>query len=714
MEASAAAGLSARRDPDVAACLPWLLRTLCALHRRPFDVALIAREFPPPHDESILIHAARELGFEATATRVAFESLASLPLPALLSLKGAYAMLLRFDGDQAVWLHQGELEPCAVPMDHAATVYDGRCHLFKLKDTHPADPDAVQASPTFGFRWFVPELLKHRAVWRDVLAGSLVLQLLALGLPLFTQTIIDKVVVHRTESTLVALTVGMAVFMMFTALLTWVRQYLILHTGNRVDAVLGAAVFRHLMRLPVTYFQYRPTGVVAARFQGIESIREFIASAAVSLLLDLPFLFICVAVMFWYSAPLTFVVLAVLSVIVLLSVLVAPIFRVRLNEQFLLGARNQAFLTEYIAGIDTVKSLQLEPQLESRYGDYLAAYLRSAFLTKQIANSYQVLANALEQFMTLMVLAGGAWLVMRPQQSGLINWTEGVFTVGMLVAFQMFAGKLSQPLLRMVGLWQQFQQARLAVQRLGDVMNVPTEPHSLVPARAGQASGEIDLDAVSFRYGPDLPPLYSHVSLHIQAGETIAIMGPSGCGKSTLTKLLLGFHRATEGRVLVDGVDVLHLSANELRSAFGVVPQETVLFSGTVYDNLVMANPCATFDQVVQACRMAEVHNVIQALPKGYQSEIGERGVGLSGGQRQRLAIARALLKNPRVLIFDEATSALDPPTAEAFARTINQLKGKVTMLFVSHVLPRALQVDEIFVIGGGHLKRAALQGGAT
>jgi ATP-binding cassette, subfamily B, bacterial HlyB/CyaB len=714
MEAASIADVSASRASDAAALLPWLLRTLCALHHRPFDAELVAREFPPPHDEGVLIHAANQLGFAAAATHAAIGSLAALPLPALLQIEDSHALLLRVDGDQALWLRQGEIEPCPVSMDSLAAVYGGRCHLFKPKDAPPSDPDASPATPAFGFRWFVPELLKHRAVWREVLGGSLVLQLLALGLPLFTQTIIDKVVVHRTESTLVALAIGMAVFMLFTALLSWVRQYLILHTGNRVDAVLGAAVFRHLMRLPVAYFQHRPTGVVAARFNGIESIREFIASAAVSLILDLPFLVVCVAVMFWYSLPLTFVVLGVLSVIVFLSALVAPVLRVRLNDQFLLGARNQAFLTEYIAGIDTVKSLQLEPQLESRYADYLAAYLRSAFLTKQIANSYQVLANALEQIMTLVVLAGGAWLVMHPDRAGIAGVGAGAFTVGMLVAFQMFAGKLSQPMLRLVGLWQQFQQARLAVERLGDVMNAPTEPHSLVPARVRRATGEIELESVSFRYGPDLPALYSHVNLHIEAGETIAIMGPSGCGKSTLTRLLLGFHRPTEGRVLVDGVDVQHQSANELRSVFGVVPQETVLFSGTVYDNLATANPCATFEQVTQACRMAEVHHVIEALPKGYQTEIGERGVGLSGGQKQRLAIARALLKNPRVLVFDEATSALDPPTAEAFARTINQLKGKVTMLFVSHVLPRTLQVDEIFVIGGGHLKRAAVQGTAT
>jgi len=697
--------------------MPWALRSLATLQQRPFDADLVQREFPPPHDEHVMIHAARRLGFRARAFDVAADALATLPLPALLRLRGgtdlAFGLLLRIDDDaSALWLRQGESEPTTLPMSEVLAAIDGRCFLFKSEDAAVADPDAGSAEAPFGFRWFVPELLKHRKVWHEVLGASLVLQLLALGLPLFTQAIIDRVVVHRTESTLLALAVGMAVFMLFTALLSWVRQYLILHTGNRVDAVLGAAVFAHLLRLPLPYFRHRPTGVIAARLHGVETIREFIASAAIGLLLDVPFLLISLAVMFWYSAGLSLVVLAVLGLIALLSFAVAPVFRHRLNHQFLLGARNQAFLTEYIAGFETVKSLQLEPQLEKRYADYLAAYLHSGFRTRQLGNTYQVAANTLEQMMTLLVLAGGAWLVMHPDQPGVAAGTA--FTIGMLVAFQMFAGRLSQPLLRMVGLFQQFQQARLAVQRLGDVMNAPREPYSIVPARALRASGEIEFEGASFRYAPDLAPLYSNVNLRIETSKTIAIMGPSGCGKSTLTKLLLGFYRPSEGRVLLDGIDASHLSANELRAAFGVVPQETVLFSGSVYDNLVLANPGATFEQVVLACRMAEVHDVIQALPKGYQTEIGERGTGLSGGQKQRLAIARALLKNPRVLIFDEATSALDPPTAEAFARTINQLRGQVTMLFVSHALPRNLQVDEIFAIGGGHLKKVAAHGSAS
>ncbi len=709
----------------------WALQTLCAVHRRPFDAQLLLQQFPPPYDDAALVRAARGLGFKAQLRALDAAALDQLPMPLLVEIRGAsnpdaeapvasaaditditpasviLGVVIAVSDDQVVWLPAMSQGPLTTSRAEFAQTLSGQAVLLYPEGEAIRDPDAASgAGSSFGFRWFMPELLKHRKVWHEVLGASLVIQLLALGLPLFTQAIIDKVVVHRTESTLIALAIGMTVFMLFTALLTWVRQYAILHTGNRVDAVLGSSVFQHLFRLPPKYFQNRPTGVIAARLHGVETIREFIASAAVTLILDLPFLLICMGVMFYYSVTLTLIVLGILCVIALLSFLVAPIFQTRLNEQFLLGARNQAFVTEYIAGLETVKSLQFEPQLQTRYDDYLATYLQSGFQTKQIANTYNVVANTLEQMMTLLVLVTGAWIVMHPDTVALAAGTGTVFTIGMLVAFQMFAGKLSQPMLRMVGLWQQFQQASLAVDRLGDLMNAPTEPYRLAPSRKSEAKGEIELIDVGFRYAPDLPLLYQKVNLSITPGQTIAIMGPSGTGKSTLTKLLQGFYRPTEGQIKVDGIDILHLSANELRANFGVVPQETVLFSGTVYDNLLMANPLASFDQVVQACQMAEIHDAIQTLPQGYQTVIGERGAGLSGGQKQRLAIARALLKKPKVLIFDEATSALDAQTANAFGTTVNALRGKVSMLFVTHALPKTLQVDEIFVIGGGHLKR--------
>jgi subfamily B ATP-binding cassette protein HlyB/CyaB len=288
------------------------------------------------------------------------------------------------------------------------------------------------------------------------------------------------------------------------------------------------------------------------------------------------------------------------------------------------------------------------------------------------------------------------------------------FTIGMLIAFQMFAGRVSQPMLRLVGLWQQFQQASMSVQRLGDIMNAPTEPYAVLPSRLRESKGRIEIDNLSFRYGENLPYLYQQFHLTVTPGKTIAIMGPSGSGKSTLTKLLQGFYVPADGQIKLDGNDIRYLSANELRHYFGVVPQETVLFSGTIYDNLLMANPHASFEQVVHACKMAEIHDMIDQLPQGYQNEIGERGVGLSGGQKQRLSIARALLKQPKILIFDEATSSLDANTAEHFAATINQLKGKVTIVFITHALPKNLMVDEVVRIGTNPNALTAVEAGNT
>jgi subfamily B ATP-binding cassette protein HlyB/CyaB len=478
-------------------------------------------------------------------------------------------------------------------------------------------------------------------------------------------------------------------FLAFSAGMSWLRQYLVLHTGNRVDAVLGSQVFRHLLRLHLPYFEYRPTGTLIARVHAVETIREFTAGAAVSLILDFPFLLIFVAVMFAYSWQLTLIALGILFLITLISILIVPVLRARINRQFLLGARNQAFLTEYVAGMETVKSLQMEPRLESRYDVLLAEYLAAGFDTRQLSNTLNVVANALEQAMTIAILCVGALLVM--QNDG--------FTIGMLVAFQMFASRMSQPMLRLAGLWQEFQQASIAVKRLGDIMDAPAEPYALTPSRTADGKGEIRVSGLSFRYSPEHPFLYRDLKLTLKPGKLSVLTGSSGSGKSTLAKLMLGFYQPTEGQITIDGRDIRHLSANELRQYFGVVPQDTSLFSGSIYENLVAANPNATFDHVVQACKIAEIHDFIEKMPKGYNTEIGEHGVGLSGGQKQRLAIARAVLKRPRILIFDEATSNLDPQTAEQFAHTVNQLKGKVTMLFIAHQLPRGLTLDEVFTL---------------
>jgi subfamily B ATP-binding cassette protein HlyB/CyaB len=544
----------------------------------------------------------------------------------------------------------------------------------------------AEEATQFGFRWFIPELLKHRAAWRDVLLASLLIQLIGLATPLITQAVLDKVVVHGTISTLLALGSALLVFAVFSAALGWARQRLMLEVGNIVDLSLGVEVCRRLFRLHPLYFQSRSTGVIAARLQGVEAIREFISGTALSLLLDLPFLVVFVSMMLFYSVPLTMLVLVTLLLICSLSALVSPIFQIRLQQQFHLGARNQAMLTEMVAGVETVKTLQMEDQIDRRYEEGLRAWLSAGMAARSLGNAYHTACSFLEQLLSLSVLCCGAWLAIEKPS----------FTIGMLVAFQMCSSRLSQPLLRLTGLWQQFQQARLAVQRLGDLMDAPMEPYARHRTRELPRRGAISFQGVSFRYDANRPLLYENLSLDIAPGSTVAIVGPSGCGKSTLARMLQGFCHPSTGRILIDGLDTRHLCTQELRSQLGVVPQSTLLFSGTVLDNLLAAQPQASFEDVVAACSEAEIHEHIQSMPNGYQTELGERGQGLSGGQMQRIAIARALLKRPSVLILDEATSALDAITAARIARVINSLQGRITTIFISHGSPHGLRVDRL------------------
>ncbi len=392
----------------------WLLSLFAVLYRRDVDAELLARECIAPVRAADLERIAGQIGLTATfdtdlwvkfplqAVPFAFEFKAEAAAEDSQAKPAEWVVVLQAD-ERQVWLaRRGSNTPQREAIDSVLRRMTGTTLRIRPRMAPAADPDAVEESQAaFGFRWFVPELLKHRALWSEVLTASVVLQCLALGLPLFTQALLDKVIVHRTQSTLIALSIGMGVFVVFTALLTWVRQYLVLHTGRRVDAVLGSHVFEHLFKLPLRYFHHRPTGVVAARMQGIETIREFISSAAVTLILDLPFLLIFVAIMFWYSVTLTLIVLAILAVIVAASLLVAPLFQTRLNEQFLRGAANQAFMTEFVSGMETVKSLQLEPQLNRRYRDMLATFLESSFRTRQLANTYNTFASTLEQIMSL-------------------------------------------------------------------------------------------------------------------------------------------------------------------------------------------------------------------------------------------------------------------------------------------------------------------------
>lgn len=674
----------------------WLLGSLCQAHRIPWDAALALQRFPPPYSISTLQEAGALYGFRFGQADAATLDWATAYFPVVALRQGEAqahpVLVVKADAGRILYFEAGSQEPRISAIADFVAHHGANLLLVARDMPEGGEADYGRVLPSdFGFRWFASELLKHRSVWRNVLAASLALQVVGVATPLFTQVVIDKVVVHQTTSTLAVIALGLAIFMVFSAGLSWLRQYLLLHTGNRVDAVLGSQVFWHLLRLPMPYFEHRPTGTLIARLHAVETIREFLAGAAVSVLLDLPFLVIFLALMLWYSVPLTLIALSGLVLIAVLSAFVTPILRERLNRQFLLGARNQAFVTEYVAGMETVKALQMEAHLRGRYDDLLGTYLSAGFETRQVSNTYSVLANAFEQATNLAVLCAGAMLVMR---------NDG-FTIGMLVAFQMFAGRLSQPMLRLSGLWQEFQQAAIAVRRLGDVMDAPAESISVQPSRVADTPGRVRIDQLSFRYGTDKPWLFRNLSLALEPGRVTVLTGASGTGKSTLAKLLLGYYPPVEGAIRIDEHDIGHLSANELRQHFGVVPQETVLFSGSIYENLVVANPHAGLSDVVEACRIAEIHDTIDRMPQGYNTRIGEHGAGLSGGQKQRVAIARALLKRPKILVFDEATASLDAATAERFAQTVNRMRESVTMLFIAHEVPPGLHVDQTFSLAG-------------
>jgi subfamily B ATP-binding cassette protein HlyB/CyaB len=698
-DAGAALGL-----PLVPADTFWALGSLCNLLRLPFEAGLLARAHPPPHTLGTLLAALRGIGCDAEIAFADVAGLERLALPALVMLADAGAgpvgeraatqqarpaLLVRLDGDRVLYFAAGASTPTACERPAFVAVFLGVA-LRVARPAGAAAEDDLVARARFGFRWFLPELARHKAVWREVLAASLAIQLLALVLPLLSQVIVDKVIVHRATSTLAVIACALALIVAFGTLLAWIRQYLVIHTGNRVDAVLGDAVFRHLLALPLRYFESRPTGVLTARLAGIETIREFICGAAIALALDVPFLLLFIAVMFAYSVPLTLLTLAAVALLALVSAIAAPMLQKRFDAQFLAGARTQAFVTEHVAGVETVKSLELEPQLASRYRALLGDYLGASFRTRRLANTYQSLVAGIEQFLSAAILCAGAWLAM----------TSAEFTIGMLVAFQMFASRVAQPLLRLSGLWQQFQQAAIAVRRLGDVMDVPAEPRALLSARPARGPGRIEFAGVGFRHAPERPWLYRGFCAAIEPGECVAVTGPSGCGKSTLLRLLLAFVLPVEGALRVDGRDTRAYAANELRARFGVVPQETTLFAGTVLANVQLGDPHASFADVVQACRIAGLHDTIEALPEGYRTEIGERGVGLSGGQRQRLALARALLRRPQVLLLDEPFSQLDAESAARVAAAIGRLKGALTIVAVTHQLPATLAFDRVIALG--------------
>jgi len=522
-----------------------------------------------------------------------------------------------------------------------------------------------------------------------------VLNLFALVTPLFFQVVMDKVLVHHGLTTLDVIAVGLLLVSIFEVGLSGLRSYVFAHTTSRIDVELGARLFRHLLHLPLSYFQARRVGDSVARVRELENIRAFLTGNSITVVLDVLFSVVFIGVMLFYSGWLTLVVLASLPLYFVIALLITPLLRARLHEKFNRSAENQAFLVETVAGIDTLKSMAVEPQMQRRWDAQLAGYVSAGFKSATVSTLAHESTHLIGKLVTVGTLWLGARLVI-----------EGQLTVGQLIAFNMLAGRVAQPIMRLAQLWTDFQQTGISVQRLGDILNSPTEvagAKSSLPPIAGR----IGFDQVSFRYRPDPPEVLKGITLDIQPGEVIGIVGRSGSGKSTLTKLIQRLYVPERGRVLIDGMDLTLADASSLRRQIGVVLQENVLFNRTLRENIALAGPGAPLEQVVAAARLAGAHEFILELPEAYDTVVGEHGSTLSGGQRQRIAIARALMTQPRVLILDEATSALDYESERIIQNNMQAICQGRTVVIIAHRLSAVRQAHRILVMDHGQIVEA-------
>src|SRR6202790_4492490 len=636
-----------------------------------------------------MLRCAKDFKLKARVVKTGWARLAASPLPAIGCLgNGGFLVIGKASDDQVLVSDPSGGRPEMLPRAAFEARWDGRI-VFMARRANLSD-----LTHRFGISWFVTAIHKYRRLIGEVFLFSFFLQLFALISPLFFQVVIDKTLVHHSESTLDVLILGLLSISVFETVLGILRTYLCSHTTNRIDVELGARLFHNLLALPMAYFQARRVGDSVARVRELENIRNFLTSSALTLVIDLFFTVVFLVVMFLYSPLLTWIVLGSFPFYIAISGGVTPLFRRRLDEKFQRGAENQAFLVESVTGIETLKAMAVEPQMQRRWEEQLAGYVAASFRVLSLGNSASQTVQLVSKIVTASILYCGARLVI-----------DGNLSVGELVAFNILAGRVSAPVLRLAQIWQDFHQARLSIARLGDILNTPPEPtYSAGRARLPAIRGDIKFDHVSFRYRIDGQEVLHDVSFEVPAGQTVGIVGPSGSGKSTFAKLVQRLYVPERGRVLVDGMDLALADPAWLRRQIGVVLQENVLFNRSVRDNIALADPTMPMERVIAAARLAGAHEFILELTEGYDTVVGERGSTLSGGQRQRIAIARALVNDPRILIFGEATSALDYESERIIQQNMKEIAKGRTVLIIAHLLSTVQATDRIVTLDRGRL----------
>ena len=645
-------------------------------------------------DTATLVRAARDLKLKVRAySNITREKLASLPVPAMMKMQGDRYIVLHGFRDGRMFITDPGYSQQIAQADEKKVMeaWTGEVILFTRRFELPKEDSK------FGFRWFMPVVGKYGRYLRNVLIISLLLQLLGLAAPFFTQVIIDKVLVHRSADTLDILIIGMLLSALFTNWMQALRGYLFTNITSKMDVALSSRLFRNITALPLRYFGKWQVGDVVSRAGELENLRSFLTGSSLTVVLDIVFAAVYLGVMLFYSKVLSLVVLLILPLFVLLNVVVAPIYKKLINERFLIGAENRSFLIETLTGVRTVKASGLEAGFIGRYEDMLARYVKSVFSVVNLANVAGSIGMFLLQIFTLAILWTGAVYVMAHE-----------ITVGELIAFQMMAGQLIAPVMRLISMWQYFQQTRVSMERLGDIMNEEREP-AFNPGRTTlpNIKGQNALEHVSFRYTEEGGNVLENFGVSIGAGMKVGIVGRSGSGKSTLTKLIQRLYLPDSGRIMIDGVDIAQVEPAWLRRQIGVVLQDSMLFGGTIEENIRIACPNATHEDVVRAATLAGAAEFIEELPHKYDTFVGERGSLLSGGQRQRISIARALILNPAIMIFDEATSALDYESESIIMNNLDQIAEGRTMLMIAHRLSTVQGCDAIIMLDHGRIVEA-------
>lgn len=663
-----------------AACLTMVAQYL----NNPVQLEWVQRQLRGQRPKNLL-ETAEKLGLVLRRLQVTWGELRQLSFPALLLWKSesisSWVVAYGIKGNSLIIANPRNIECEYVSQSVLESSWDGKLWQVEL----------ISQQEKFNLSWFTPAVWKYRQLLTEVLLASFTLQLLGLASPLITQVIIDKVMVQESLATLDVMAIALLLVAIFESILGILRLFIFTHTARRLDLSLSAQLFRHLMRLPLAYFESRRVGDTVARVQELEQIRQFLTGTALTVILDSIFAVVYLGLMFYYNITLTFVALAVLPLFATLTIVATPILRNWLNQTFNRSADSQSFLVETVTGIHSVKAHAAEPVARERWEGLFARFIRTGFKASTTSNISSNIGDFLTNFSTLLILWFGAKLVIEHQ-----------LTVGQLIAFQMLSGRVTGPLLRLVQLWQNLQQVLLSVDRIGDILNAAPEAEAGTGLVLPTLKGEVNFEQVFFRYNSTTEPVLKGISFDVQPGQFVGIVGRSGSGKSTLSKLLQRLYQIESGRILIDGFDIKSSDLASLRQQIGVVLQEDFLFNGSILENISLGNPDITAEQVVEAARLAVAHDFISQLPYGYESNVGERGTALSGGQRQRIALARLFLSTAPILILDEATSALDSETEQQVLENLQKISAHRTVFLIAHRFAPLKRANLILVMEKG------------